>query len=487
MSIARHIALSLARHGLAIVSGIVTVALLGRCLGRASLGVWALIGSSSALVALSDLGLASLVLRSSTRGEKREAISALLLAQRTVLFVSPILSVASSLLYTADLRKGADAVALREVWLACVATVASAAIGAYFAGHRSWLTGVGDTSALARARAMASAAQVGTTAAALAAGGGIVAPALGALVAAVVEAMVCSQALREELESLRSEAYPPTFARWRASIRDASASLAVNAAVVVAVRIDVVLLARVAPLAAVGAYQLSLRVTDQLFTLAKQVSAALLHRLASAEGCAESLSRGTVLIAAPLASVLVALSVAGRPIVRAWAGAIVDEPLFSTAFALTAAASTIAASCELGSAALMVGARSVWSSGWSHIAGSTVNAMVSFGGAARFGVWAIAGGTIAGNLTTAVLTQLQLEKAGRVRRGGLDRAYVTTALAALVSWVVTSALHRSAASLVEACAVVTVGAGSGLLVVWGGTVVEQREVERCASHSYPRG
>lgn len=487
MSLAKNIAMALARHGLAIASSVATVALLGRFLGRASLGAWALIGSSSALVALSDLGLSSLVLRAAARGEKREAASSLLLAQRTVLVVSPVLAVASGLLYTADLREHGGAIAAREVSIACVATVVGAAIGAYFAAHRSWLTGVGDASALARARMFAAAAQIATTSVVLFAGGGIVAPALGVLVAAVVEAIVCSRALGAELEAHSGEAERPTFAAWRASIRDASASLAVNAAVVVAVRIDVVLLARVAPLAAVGAYQLSLRVTDQLFTLAKQVSAALLHRLASADGCAEALPRGTMLIAGPLASGLAALSVAGRPIVRAWAGPIVDEPMFSTAFALTATAAVIAALCELGSAALMVGARSVWSSAWSHIAGSAVNAIVSFGGASRFGVFAIAGGTIAGNLTTAVITHIQLDRAGRLRDGGLERAYLVTLCAALLSWAVTSALVGLSRSLVGACLVVSLGAVSGLVAVVTGILFERREAERCASHLYRRG
>jgi len=94
-------------------------------------------------------------------------------------------------------------------------------------------------------------------------------------VGAVIEGLLGLRAAADGVEGrgLPSAEYRPEIRRV------ATAGLIGNLAVILAVRLDIVVLERVADLATIGAYSVAQRIVDQSFTLVKQVSSALVPRL----------------------------------------------------------------------------------------------------------------------------------------------------------------------------------------------------------------
>jgi O-antigen/teichoic acid export membrane protein len=391
------------RHSLSVGAGVVTIAMLGHGLGREALGAWALIGTSGTLLGLSELGLSTLVLRESVRvGRDVEAARAVALTQWTVLAFGPLAAAIAWFVYVRGIEGGASPTALQQ---AGCATALGGFASVYFAGHRSWLVGRGAMSDLAWGKAAGAGAQVTTTALGLRHGLGIVAPASGVLAGSLVEGVMCLRAARRRdarLTLIPRDA--PRRDEWLAAAREGAAALAINAAAVVAIRLDVAVLARVAPLAAVGAYQLGTRVTDQMYSVTKQVSTALQPQLGTRAGRDRALTLGTAVLSGTLSSALVALTLCGHGLLRAWAGPVVDERVFPVVLGLLSVAAVFASLCEMSSAALTVGARSQWIGARPHIAGALVNGLVTLAGARPFGVWAIAGATVLGNAVTVALT-----------------------------------------------------------------------------------
>jgi O-antigen/teichoic acid export membrane protein len=408
MSERRDIVAAVARHALSVGAGVLTIAMLGRGLGRAALGAWALIGTSATVIALADLGLSTVALKQSVVDEEG-AVSAraVELSQWVTLALAPVFVALSYIVYLSGLE-GVVATSVasgRALKVASIAALAAGTVGSYSSAQRAWLVGRGASRALAGARASAAFVQVAVTATGLALGWGIVAPAMGVLGSSVIEATLVARAVRA------MDPRVPLWVRTRPkraelalALREGAAALAINAASVIAVRVDVAVLARVAPLAAVGAYQVSLRLSDQLFTLVKQASTALQHRLGTSEGRADVITRGTISMTALLASALIALVFCGRPSLRAWAGPVVDDALFVPALSLTGFAMVLGIWCELANSALNVGAKSQWQAATPHLIGAVFNAVITLAGARPLGVWAIAGGTIVGNAVTALLT-----------------------------------------------------------------------------------
>lgn len=408
MSERRDVVAAVTRHALSVGAGVLTIAMLGRGLGRAALGAWALIGTSATLIALADLGLSTVALKQSVRDEEGStAARAVELAQWTTVALAPVFIALSYVVYLSGLR-GVVATSVATsgaLKLASIAALAAGTVGAYSSAQRAWLVGRGAARPLAGARASAAFVQVAVTAAGLALRWGIVAPAMGVFLSSVVEAALVARSVRAM--DARVPLVPrskPSRSEMALALREGAAALAINTASVIAVRVDVAVLARVAPLAAVGAYQVSLRLSDQLFTLVKQASTALQHRLGTSEGRADVVTRGTLAMTSTLAGALIALVFCGRAALRAWAGPVVDEPLFIPALSLTGTAAVLGIWCELANSALNVGAKSQWQAATPHLIGAVLNAVVTLGGARSLGVWAIAGGTIVGNGVTALLT-----------------------------------------------------------------------------------
>jgi hypothetical protein len=87
----------------------------------------------------------------------------------------------------------------------------------------------------------------------------------------------------------------------------------------------------------------------------------------------------------------------------AWAGPVAARPEAAIAITLLAIAAAIAAGHEVVSSALMLGGTTPWESAGPIVAGYIVNLGVSILAAPRFGVWAVAGGTLLGNTLTSIL------------------------------------------------------------------------------------
>ena len=90
-----------------------------------------------------------------------------------------------------------------------------------------------------------------------------------------------------------------TGAEARRAFADGSAGLAIAFAGTLAVRIDLLVLVRHAPLAAVATYGIALRAVDQSYLLAKQTSSALLPRLGARAERSEMVTLGTACLSSP--------------------------------------------------------------------------------------------------------------------------------------------------------------------------------------------
>ena len=80
-----------------------------------------------------------------------------------------------------------------------------------------------------------------------------------------------------------------------ANLRDGAASLVISIAVFAAIRVDVVVLAHVAPLAIVASYGVASRAVDILYLLAKQATVALMPQLGRSEEREDAIRLGTLL------------------------------------------------------------------------------------------------------------------------------------------------------------------------------------------------
>lgn len=488
MSDRRDIIAAMGRHAVTVGAGVLTIALLGRGLGRAALGAWALIGTSATLVTIADLGLASSVLKHSVNaGEDRaRAVRSVELAQWVTLAMLPWMLALSWWVYLAGLSSMVSSAVASPVILkvASLSALAGGAMSAYAAPWRAWLVGQGATTWIARARLTAAVVQIVVMIALLIARAGLAAPAIAVLVSNAIELALLVRGARSGEPALRwLPRRRPERAELVAGLRESFAALAVNAASIMAVRVDVAVLARVAPLAAVGAYQFSLRLSDQLYTLVKQVSAALQHRLGAHDGRAQLIARGTAIMVLPLATALGVLALAGRPALRAWAGSVVDEPLFETAVVLCSMGAVLAITCELASSALSVAASSQWVGAVPHVMGAMANGAVTLLGAQRFGVYAIAGGTIVGNALTLALTYRAV---GRLHDGVARETFALLGRGAalvLVAFALALALRPIATSTVGSLLASAVSAGvAALLGLWWVRSMTAKE-SSCASQS----
>jgi O-antigen/teichoic acid export membrane protein len=486
----RDIVAAVARHALSVGAGVLTIAMLGRGLGRSALGAWALIGTSATLISLADLGLSSVALKHSICDEEGTvAARSVALSQWTTLLLAPVFAALSYWVYLSELRGAIDAsvASSRALSVAGAAALLAGSITAYSSAQRAWLVGKGATRALAAARASGALAQVTLTAVGLWLRWGIAAPALGVLGSSVIESLMVARSAT--WIDARVRVVPRGFPRvkeWREAVRESSAALAINAAAVLAVRVDVAVLARVAPLAAVGAYQVSLRVTDQLFTLVKQVGAAMQHRLGTRQGRDETLTFGTIVMTSTFASAVIALAFCGRALLRAWAGPVVDESIFGLSLALTGLGAVVAMSSELASAGLNVAARSQWSGARPHILGSVANAAITLGGASYLGVWAVAGGTIVGNAVIAILTYRSLLALNQTSARAQLVALAPIAAPVLVSFVLGALLAPRSLTVLGslvACSITGIAAAATLWITLRRASAQETE---CTSLSLQR-
>lgn len=449
------IAAAAARHLLGAAAGLALIPILGRALGAEALGAWTLLGTASFVLGIADLGLTTSVQRAVAAGDIPAARRAIGLAVAAIALVAPTLAIGAIALFDVSLPAS-----LPSARAATVTALAGGVVAALAFPYRGYVLVRGGMRALALARGAASATQLVVTLGVLSRSPSLFAPALGVLAAAIVETTLIVRAARaiDRDAPLRPRA-PHSARELRQSLGEGAATLVVNVSFLVALRVDVLVIADVAPLAIVAAYGIASRAVDQAYVLAKQVSAGLLPRLAGAREREDAVRTGTAAMTVFVAAGMPALALCGGPLLVAWGGPPARDATTMLAVALLGLAAIVAASQEVAAAALTVAGRSPWSTARALAAGTVVNVALTLGGAKVVGVWAVAAATIAGNAVTAVLVWRSLRPLLSWSRATLARALAplvaALATSVLASMILSPVAARGAGWSVAACALVT--------------------------------
>ncbi|MFO0661598.1 MAG: hypothetical protein U0165_17465, partial [Polyangiaceae bacterium] len=400
-SLFRDSAVSMARHLIGASAGILTLAIVARALGVNGLASWALVGTSAFMVGLADLGLSSTVQRAVASGEIAEQKVALQRAVTLTAIASPILAVALMAITHHELSKAVDAPAmlLPSVILAGLAGV----VGSVVQPLRSLLVTRGQLAPVALSRSVASIAQVIVLLAALYVSRTLIAPSLALLVSSVLEIVIVWSAVQNDLGGWRPL---PSLSLVRGSapaLKQGAGTLVLNAAVLAALRIDVTLLANVAPLATVAAYGVASRAVDQAFTVVKQIGVALLSRLARSGEREQAALTALRWMPSLVAAVMASLCFTAQPWFELWVGPGVLLPVFTQTLLLLGLASVLAATSETACSLLTMASSSTWNATRAVMFGSIVNVVISVGGLSQYGALAVAGGTLIGNMVSSTI------------------------------------------------------------------------------------
>jgi O-antigen/teichoic acid export membrane protein len=458
------------RHTLQMVAGLLTISLVVRALGPEGMGAWALLGTTSYLLSLCDLGLSTTVQRAAARPEEAVTRRLVRLTVLVVLIVGPCMSVGAWFLL---LRVPGTPDALQaELGLAALPALAGGWVGSLGGPLRSLLLMRGAFTPLAWTRAAASAAQVVLTAGGLALSASLLAPAWGLFAGAVLEVLLLVRATRLFYPDLDLRpGWPGEASEVRDAFRQGLAALTINAGVAAAIRADVLILSAWLPLGTVGAYQVASRCIDQIFSLAKQSSTWLLHRLGDPEGRPAAMRLGTAVLGGLVTSGIVALALDGSALLEAWVGPLARDPSVGVAMVLLGVAAIIAAAEKIPAAALTVSSASAWDVALPMLLGNALNIALSLAGVRYLGVWGVAGGTVCGNLLIALL----IWSKARVLLGwsAVDVAWTLAPIGAagLVSlslgWALAPlTLGEPLASALICMGVTVLGTGSALLSWW---------------------
>jgi O-antigen/teichoic acid export membrane protein len=459
-----------ARHVAQTLAGLITLPLIVRALGPEGLGAWALLGTTSFLVGLSDLGLSVAVQRAAARSEDAVTRRLLRLTTLVVAIVCPCLSACA---YALLLRLPSASEALQaDVSRAAFPALVAGLVGSLMAPLRAFLLMRAAFPSLAWARTAASTAQVGLTAVGLAVSPSLIAPASGLLAGAALEALLLTRAARriDPRLDLRPR-WPGDPSEVRDAFRQGAAALAINVGVAAAIRADIVILTAWLPLSSVGAYQVASRAVDQIFSFAKQASGWLLHRLGDPSGRLGALRLGTALLGGLVTSGVMALALDGPALLEAWVGPLARDPITVMAVTLLGAAAILAAAEEIAAAALTVSGSTAWDVARPMLLGHGLNVAVSFAGVGHFGAWAVAGGTVCGNLVIALLVWRKARALVHWRAVDVLRALAPLGAAGFASlltgWALAPLAAGGALASALACGAVTLlGTAAALLAWW---------------------
>lgn len=394
---------SLGRHLSGIVAGVLTVGLVAHKLGAPGLGAWALLGVVGFLVGLCDLGLSMGVGRAHAAGDREGSTRAAERALLVALTLSPLLG-AAAVGWTLHELRSLDPSLSPGHLAACGALVLTGGVaGSLAMPLRALLVVRGGIPATSGARALGASAQVIALLAGFAATSSLEVPSAAFALGAWVELAALAVAARATEPGLRWHPAAWSAAGLPAALRQGSAVLLINVFVVLALRIDAAVLASVAPLTVIAAYGVAARAVDQTFGLVKQAGVALQPRMSSHQGRDEALELGAWLLPPTVLAAVAALWLAGEPLLRLWVGDVVGPSEFRVALGLLGLASVVAAFSEVANGWLALAAPSAWTSARAIIIGCSLNLVVSVAGRHAWGVWAVAGGTLIGNLVAASL------------------------------------------------------------------------------------
>jgi O-antigen/teichoic acid export membrane protein len=460
--VAKDAVASVARHVATVIAGLVTVPILARSLGASRLGFWSFLGTTAFILSLCDLGLNAATLRASAGVDPSHAKRvARLTAIGTALVAIPAVALAILWLFSVADRLPMDQQhdARRAVLIAMVGGV----INSVGQAPRSYAQGQGYLVKLAWARAVAVGVQFIVTVIGLAVGYSLTAVAMGFAVGALIEGLLGLRAAADGVEGrgLPSAAHRPEIRRV------AAAGFIGNLAVVMAVRLDVVVLERVADLATIGAYSVAQRIVDQGFTLVKQVSSALVPRLgARSANRGLTIALGTMTLGALAGAPLTALAIAGKPFVVMWAGPAVDLPILSVALVWFAVSGMVIGMEDVATSGMSLGGNALAAARYMMI-GSLTNVGLSVAGGLLLGPWAVAAATAIGCGVTAVLvwraTRVSLGWTYAQLRAVLTPPFVAIASAGLTAlWL----SHSGVPSLAVVLSCSVIGVGLGGLTMW---------------------
>jgi len=396
--LARDAVASVVRHAVAVVAGVVSVPILARSLGAERLGFWSFLGTVAFLLSMADLGLNSATLRAAAGHDAQHARTVARLSGWVAAAIGIPVAVGAAYWLTSIAERLPEenrADARQAVMIALVGGM----IAAVSQPVRSYAQGQGYLVKLAWARAVAVATQFGVTVTGLWLGYSLRAVAVGLLLGATVEAIAGAWAARD---GIRPKGLPARE-HHREIIRTAGAGMMTNLAVVLAVRMDLLVLERITNLGTIGAYSVAQRIVDQGFTLVKQLSSALVPRLgARGENRDATIALGTMILGALAGAPFAALAVAGRPLVVMWAGPAVDQPILGLALGFYALSAMLVGLETVATSAISLGGNAMAAARYVMIA-SLVNVLVSVVGGFLLGPWAVAAGTAAGSLVCTVL------------------------------------------------------------------------------------
>ena len=451
------------RHLASAAAGIGTVALVARALGAEGVALWSLLGTASFLLGLSDLGLGTAAQRAIARGDDRRCGERLGLS----LVAIAIVGTAAAFGVAAWLIGLETAAAVRrDLLLALGFGLTAGLIGAVAGPYRLLAVVVGELGALARARAAGAAVQLALTIALLGARPTLVSPAVALLVGSLVELLLLGRAVHRRRPALRVRV---PLERGRTALREAlsdgAGALAIHGAVALAVRADLALVVWVAPLSLVAAYSVASRAVDQVFTLAKQASAASLPRLSDPARRAGAVVEGTQLLGTLAAAGLAALVTLGEPLLRLWATPAVWQGPAQLILVGLGCSLMVGALAEVPAAALTLTGRSSWTGAVPVVVGNLVRVVVGAAGAWSFGLSGLILGSAVGHVVLNVLVWRRLaEVAPGVR---LRQCLGRPAVAAIVAGGLGALVGRlGPESMVATLALCGLTAAAGVASSW---------------------
>ena len=457
----------------AALAGLLTYPIVARVLDADGLGVWALLGAAAFMLSLADLGLTTAVQRSAVTPDDERTRRTVRLALLVLCGTLPVISVIAYFLLL-DLPD-ADPALRADAARAAVVAVLAGCVMAIGAPYRGFALARGGVRMLANAKLLASVIQVVLVIVGFLLFETLLVPAVALFVAYLGELAVTIWAARSfDPQIPLRPGLPRDRTEATRAFRDGGAQLVINLAVTAALRVDLFVLVRVAPLAVVAAYGVAGRAIDQSYLLAKQATAALLPDLGNREARARAVRIGTGVFATAIVSGMLALALVGQPVLVAWVGDVAAGEVPAVVLGLLAAAAIVMSLYEIASTMVMLGAKTGWTCALPILIGSTLNLVLSISFARELGVWAVAGSTIVGNAVTLVLmwrnaVRLLGWSVGRLA-GGLGPAVGAGALAGAAGLLLDGfAQNGFVPSLVSCIAVTAAGivAGGAVMRVTG--------------------
>ncbi|MBI5534518.1 MAG: lipopolysaccharide biosynthesis protein [Deltaproteobacteria bacterium] len=460
--IAKDAAASVSRHMATVVAGLITIPILARTLGASRLGFWSFLGTTAFLLSLCDLGLSSATLRAAAgpRADLAKQAARLAAICTAVLSAPAVAGCIVWMFATAD-KLPIDQ--RHDARVAVVIAMLAGVVGAVTQSSRSYAQGQGYIIPLAWARVSGVLTQFVVTVSCLAFGLRLRAVAIGFAAGTLVEAGL---GLRAASDGKASRGLPGKADRPEL-YRVALASMLMNSAVALAMRVDVIVLERVTDLATLGAYSVVQRIVDQGYTLVKQIGAALVPRLGlRAENRGATVSLGTMLVGTLNAVPFTALAIAGHGFIVAWAGSAVDLPILPIALVWFAASATISSVECIATSSMSLSGDALAASRY-VMSGAVVNLALSIVGGLLFGAWAVAAATTVGNSLVAVLVW----RATRTHLGWSRAQVVATMLpvgvgAAVSGMVAVASLRLGLPSLAATATAIVAGLAIASVPIW---------------------